>query len=346
MKTLYIFVEKMQMLDNILTQLSNDKYKDFENKLLSYDEIQVFNLFGFGLYKYKIPSNIKYKNYPIIKEKEYKRVTHIGDLKLKEYIPPNFKEKLYIKYKINYVKLSNYQELLNSKNKVDFLIYVDCDTTGVNVIDRLLNDYWPKWKNEVNNVYINLFINPESIFNVFKNRNHFIKYNELKKMGNIKYFFDYNYMINSMIFFKEILNYTNNKEDIYISKNTILTLHLMWNEYYNKSFSFNDLLIKMNNKFKFKSHYIGNIGTPSSTYYILQNIFKLNIFDKIDEQTYSFNKNAITFISFFHKKTFDPFIIERLKNWQKLDENEAKQKITKYLIEVFKSQKRKNNYLK
>ena len=348
MKTLYIFIEKMSMLEHALTQLSNKekKYKDFEKKLLSYDEIKVFNLFGFGLYTFKLPSKIKYKNYPYIKEKEYKRITKIGKIDIENYIPEKYNDNLYIRYNIKYTKLSDYQEALNKTQNVDFLIYVDCDATGVNIIDRLLNDYCPQWRNKINNIYINLFMKFEDIFNVFKTKNDFIKYDRIKKIGNIKFFFDYNYMINSMIFFKEILNNTQNKEDIYMSKYTVLTLHLIWKEYKNKSFRFVEILQKMENKFKIKDSYIGNIGTPISGHVILSNILQLNIFDEISKERYIFNEKSEAFISLFHKKTFDPYIISRLENWKTLKEDEAKEKISKYLLDIFKCQKKKNNYLK
>lgn len=231
----------------------------------------------------------------------------------------------------------------------------DRDHTGIRSFDFKFSKYFNLGDN-----YIDYFISKNikttqmimldllktSITNSFKSRKNisdsrlFLK---LKEDYLKKDFFDYNYNLNSLLFFSQF-----NNSKMVITRNMIQTLYIL------KSCDNIDsvtLLSKMNRK---------QIGSIASRSEIIEKLIELNFFEKtllkfciIDDkreslrQYFKLSKKGKELINQCHKKINDPFLSERLlndifghKNGDGLPINDFYKKYEQYLYTAFSKQKR------
>jgi hypothetical protein len=168
-----------------------------------------------------------------------------------------------------------------------------------------------------------------------------------------KDFFEYNYNLNSLLFFKEALDLPDHlisEYDFILTKNYILTLFLVRD----KEILFSDYLHEVMEK--------NNIGNLISHHIIIENLLKLGLI-KEDKSNPLKSKSASLYYQYkiteigndftkkLHKKINDPHLGSRLKNDNlrsyyhydgktQLSIEEFKIKYEKYLYEVFSRQKR------
>jgi len=159
--------------------------------------------------------------------------------------------------------------------------------------------------------------------NIYDSDYHLLKESYIKKD-----FFEYNYNLNSLLFFNNILKKINiDKNDIILTKNHISTLFLLQKENLTE-----DLIIQLMNKRK--------IGQASSFAEIVYNLNILKLTQKRNELV-SLSEQGELFLSFLHKKINDPYLNIRLQNDHKeLSVEDFKIKYEKYLYEIFSKQKR------
>jgi len=227
------------------------------------------------------------------------------------------------------------------------------------------------WKNEVKNYYPILVRNPDTIKNNFNKQvvdNDLELINKNKKefdkiliQGEIKRYFDYNYNLNSQVFFNEILkniyeknNLINKKpKNITITKYMVLTLYII-SKIDEKIKILDSTIIKRMINYKgsgkFDNGYLG-IGTPPSYFQIFKNLVDLNLIEEYEKNIYTNSIYRMSFVGkeflkLLNKKMIDPDINFRISNWMDKPKEEALEKINTYLNTQFSSQKRKNKYLK
>jgi hypothetical protein len=347
-KTLTIIAEKPALLINLYQRLSEENQSYFTN----YDKIEVINLIGFGLYKFKYPSHTKYNSYPMIKEIEYKYNTSLV------YKPRNPSKDLpELFYLLSLEELPNYIENLKEA-KNDLFIITDCDYSGADSAMRFLTiNYGEEWKNNFNNIYSYLFDNPFventnlKLQSVFKKPNT-ILFEDFAEKASVKRYFEYNYNINSIVLFGEVLNKVLNvKTTNYLSKYIVQALHFI-NKAELTRFSEVGFFRKLD-KVKYKENII-KVGSPASIGSIIDFIIRLPIWD-IDTITtknsntrliYTKNENFYKLMDILVKHTFDPYLQNRINKWCNMEDKlEAKRLIDTYLIQMFDRQKKKNKYL-
>ena len=151
----------------------------------------------------------------------------------------------------------------------------------------------------------------------------------LLKEGYIKKdFFEYNYNLNTLLFFKKTLKKLNiDSDNIVLTKNHIATLFLLKEKKFNE-----EELTKLMTERK-----IGQICTIPEIIYNLS-LLKLT---KKENKFILLSEQGELFLTFLHKKINDPYLNIRLQNdYKKLSVEDFKVKYEKYLYEVFSKQKR------
>lgn len=315
-------------------------------------------------YSYKYPNNLKYKDLPFI-----------GDLNYK--FDVSKEDKFYKKY--DKQKTNPYCLARNNLNKEFFLSYdtiiiaTDYDASGFygayleleqvlgENFNTLFKDMYvintsnmsEEWlTNELNNCLSNV---------EFKNE----RINEFYKMvnkGKIKKYFEYNFQINCNIFVKEVYKYLflkDFKDNQEFEENytnfgfTKYMLLSMFAFYYNlkqrelEKFKIYDLhvfLFRYIGTGKYKNKHNQGIGSPASQSQIIENLKKLNIINE-ENNNYFFNEKVDNMIMLLNKKLYDPDLPFRIEEWGYLEFDIAKEKIDKYITEIFLKQKIKNKYL-
>lgn len=160
-----------------------------------------------------------------------------------------------------------------------------------------------------------------------------------------KDFFEYNYNINSILFFNEIYKIIFKKDAEYsITKNFINILYFMLDK---SNLSEHKILKYME---------ISKIGNPCSRAYILETMDSLGFFFKKEikcnqnikgkREIINLSAESISFLKYLHKKTDDPFLTSRLQDdYTNIKYSAFKNKYEKYLYNVFSKQKRMNRKL-
>lgn len=167
--------------------------------------------------------------------------------------------------------------------------------------------------------------------NVFKLKESYMK----------KDYFEYNYNLNSILFFNEILDkigHVKSDKDTTLTKNYILFLYLLSKQSYN----FNELHTLRD------TYYIGSI---SSFEYRFEKMIDMGLLT-VDNKVYSITKKGLDFLTYLHKKIYDPYLNQRIISNNKdedcykdikddyLNLEDFKVKYEAYLYRTFSKQKR------
>jgi len=369
MSKILLMCEKLSLVSHILLEYKRNKNNFFEENDIY---ICLSNPATTPVYQY--PTDIKYKDYP-----------KSNNVKLKW--NKNFK-------KMNSYKVLNEYEkggdLCFIKNKKDFnqdfeeiVVIQDKDYIGAYYAISILSFvYGENYEDKFNVSYVtyyyseNLYIETEKARSGDKSLK--ILFKDLARAGKDKQYFQYNYNINSMIFFKEIFKHLNinsnvkkqkdkykwepNHKDINMSKNMLLLLHILYNSKYNEKFKIDFLKkgVKKSVLIDFMSSYKGStkftkkskysyftIGSAATQYSIVNNLLDLDLIslDKIDSEFLRSTIKGIEFFKCLNNKTFDIDLPFRLESWldSSFDGFNIKEKIDSYLYNFFIGQKRKNN---
>ena len=259
-------------------------------------------------YKFKYPRE-NYNKYPIVQNIEYKYVDSYPELNEKY-------DKLVVATDFDYVGHFSVHKILVNKLgenwREHFKEIVVINTSTFN--SKTLTD-----------------INTDFEYNLYL-------FNKSIMYAERKYYFDYNYNLNSQVFFKEIIKKKNlSKTDIHISKYMLLTLWLIQKNSFQKE---TDILVFMNN-YKGTGKYKENrIGSPASIGTIINNLNKLGFIENA-----RITNTGILLLDSLVKQTFDPDLPMRINSWANEENSVVFEKIDKYLNSVFSKQKNKNKVL-
>ena len=350
--TTLVIIEKQSQKEileksNIFIDYLTDKEYDFLETL------------SFVPFTFKYPKNIKYKEYPKSNNLEYKLNSSLV----------NFNQKILNQYeKLNKDYLLSFDELF---------LAPDFDHTGIYSVYLILeNILGPDWKSLFKKIHYLKFIsfdkktiNNEILQVIFDdNYNSSIekKFDRLYEYAKIKRYFEYNYNINSNIFFKEVFvklinSYINKEDDFFknrissliegeiptFTKYIIMTFHIIAEDF-NYNVKLNDLLSyiqKYEGSGKYSEYTNCSIGSPASVGLIIKRLEELALIDISDKGLVRFTDLGIQFHSLLHNKTFDVDLPFRIKNWCSSNFNEAIIGIDKYIYRYFSYQKAKNKFL-
>jgi len=346
-KSILLVLEKPSLYSEYM---KNEKFREF---ILKYEIIKVFYSYPVFGQAFKYPHGLKYKDYPLVSNVEYKALNESNNSETNDY--------------------SIYKDrLLNSDHfeTDDIAFLTDYDYVGIHHAYKNLELYWgtKDWECKYNNIYRskvlsfsspkfdknikNMLLDEPTLKNEIAN-----EYIYLDNYGQIKRYFDYNYNLNANVFFNEIMkkkfSFTKN---ISITKYMILTLFLIDNElvkrYKDGSLSEANIIVYLGSTYR-KELYKGkpcnvNIGTPISFCEIVKNLIKIGFVEKQEGLKGDLVLTPLfhEFLQLLNKRMYDKFLPVRLEEWcSTLSFDEAKIKIDKYLLDMFGHQKRKNNYL-
>jgi hypothetical protein len=362
-----IITEKPSQLQRLIETPTLKTYLNTKTDVQHYSTVMISS------FVFDYPKNIKYKEYPKSNNLSFKlNPTDFTEGELRY----NQKENTNIEF------FSGFEELI---------IFPDPDHTGVYsailTLEKVLGENWKDYFKKV--IYIKLFnYEPEHIEKhinklLSNNGNNALNienesdFKELYLRGKIKRYFEYNYNINSNIFFKEILKKDNIKIDFTISKHTIMAFY----KFYNiteaegiEEYGFQDALQKHIGSGKYTQSeliWCYGIGGVASRWQLLQNLIDLKFIERkvvskriVKRDIYDNNMKIVgtkevevediklfktdtghKFLKLLSKKIYDTDLTFRLNNWMLISFSEAKSQIDKYLIEMFKPQKRKNKHL-
>jgi len=259
-------------------------------------------------YKFKYPRE-NYNKYPIVQNIEYKYVDSYPELNEKY-------DKLVVATDFDYVGHFSVHKILVNK----------------------LGENWREYFKEIVVINTSTF-NSKTLTDINTDFKHNLSlFNKSIMYAERKYYFDYNYNLNSQVFFKEIIKKKNlSKIDIHISKYMLLTLWLIQKNSFKKE---TDILLFMNNYKGTGKYNKFPIGTPASISTILKNLRDLELIK--DAQI---TKKGYEFLDSLVKQTFDPDLPMRIKSWANEENSVVFEKIDKYLYSVFSKQKNKNKAL-
>jgi len=343
----------------------------FHNYISKKSGYEFYSTIMVSSFVFDYPNNIKYKEYPKSNDLKYK--INPSDFEPGE-LRYNEREKTTFEF------FSGFDELILSP---------DPDHTGVYsailTLEKVLGENWKDYfekityiklysysTEDLNKQFSELFSNDNSL-----NKKHELFYDEWYRRGKIKRYFEYNYNINSNIFFKEILKNIGIKVDFTLSKYTIMMFHKFYTMVGDNGISEVELLDSLNKhngsgKYtQIDSIWCRGIGGPASRWqltryledleFIERKVISTNTIEKdiYDEDGIFIEKKIIKkevlkifktdigekFLSLSSKKTFDTDLVFRLNQWMTEPYEKSKINIDLYLKNMFTEQKRKNKYL-
>jgi len=367
-----LLLEKPSQQELLLKSSSFMKYLEEKSGYDTYHTLMI------SAYDFEYPKTIKYKDYPKTNNLNFKLRNYDSD----EHFTFFYKE---LK-KTNISFFSQFEELI---------LFPDPDHTGVYAaiitLEKILGDNWQQYFKKITYMKILSYDTDtidkqidtllfDEINGKTLNDENKSFYEEWYKQGKIKRYFEYNYNINSNIFFKEILKSLDKKYDFTLSKYMIMAFNFFYNEISDKGIRDADFFHKLQSykgsgKYKeSKDIHSWGIGGPASRARIVEMLIEVGLLEERIITKYNVKRksyNPVTkiksdkiipevkihkyfkselgekFFNLLSKKTFDKDLVFRLTNvWMLKSFEEAKNDIDTYIIEMFKTQKRKNKYLK
>lgn len=334
------------------------------NSLLSNNEINFhYAHCTVPYYSYKYQNNLKYKELPFIGDLKYKLDLSQYNKFLKEY--PDREETPYFLSKNNLNKefFLNYDTIIiatDYDNSGFYGAYLELEQVLGENFNTLFQNMYVINTNNMTEIWLTNELN--TCFNNIEFKNQRI--NEFYKMvnqGKIKKYFEYNFQINCNIFIKKVYkhlffkDFKDNQEFEETYNNYGFTKYMllaMFSFYYNlkerelENFKIHDLhvyLFRYVGTGKYKHNQ--GIGSPASQAKIIENLKNLKIINQ-DNSTYFFDEKVEDLIKLLNKKIYDPDLPFRIEEWQYLEFEEAKEKINRYVKDIFIKQKIKNSFLK
>ncbi len=344
-------------------------------KLKVFEELSLNNEINFHYahcivpyYSYKYPNNLKYKDLPFICDLLYK--LDIEGYNKKYPLKASKETPYYLSYhNLNKEFFLNYDKIVFATEQEGTRCY------GAYLeLEQVLGKDFKKSFETIHSISTNKLdeesltheINNSLNNEIFNNQrvNEFYKF---VNKGKIKRYFDYNYQFNCNVFIKELYKYLFLKdfkdnqefEETYskygFTKYMLLTIlsykkHLETNE---KEYFYENEIEKYLYKYvgtgKYKNKYFIGLGSPASRAQIIINLINLKIINEINlnnKKTLKFNEKVDNMIMLLNKKIFDPDLPFRIEEWRNLDFEIAKEKIDKYIKEIFIKQKVKNKFIK
>ena len=258
-------------------------------------------------YKFKYPQE-KYNKYPIIQNIDYKDI-------------------------------NSYPELDHDYDRL--VIATDFDYVGhFSVHKILINKIGDNWRDCFDKIIVintNSYDSEET-----RTMNLDLNYNLSFFEKNInyaerKYYFDYNYNLNSKVFFNEIIKKKNlSKLNISISKYMLLALWQIRNKKL-MSLGIYDFMHNYKGSGKYEKRRLGSVASIGT---IIKNLEDLGFLDNS-----GITANGNSFLDSLVKQAFDPDLPMRIDIFSNNPDPDVFNKIDKYLLNVFSKQKNKNKGL-
>lgn len=318
---------------------------------------EVFNKKHMGIIAPSINSykfnyeELKYSNAPYTNKIPKYKYNYLTE---KQYFSVGVSESINSKVSITTNEfLKNYFESNFKKYVIDFfyqfdeiIIACDIDHSGIRGIDFKFEKYFNLGKEWINffekmNITVSIMkitsFDEKDLKEKYENRENLKNsknYKILQKTYINKDFFEYNYNLNAILFFNDILHKIDlkNEYDIVITKNHISFLFILKNIIQENNMNFNFIYKELLNK---------KIGSEASIIEILNNLLKLGLVKEKNKEIYFLSQKGIEFVSYLHKKTNDPYLNLRLvEDMQKLNVDDFQKKYEKYIYTVFSKQKR------
>lgn len=258
----------------------------------------------------------------------------------------SYPEKIYREYP--YLSTPIYHNGKNSyathfqKKYTNLIVATDPDTTGYYGVHKILfNELGNDWESHFDEIKIlNTCRFPQE-----EEKVEFLEYSffkDLIKRACIKYHFDYNYNLNSQVFFKEIFKKLRIKsENLTITKYMIL---LLWDIKKNQPRSDAEILKYMRTYRGSGKYEACKMGSEPSFYQIFENLISLKLIERKDRGVAVSDIGEI-FLDKLVKQTYDPDLPMRLRELSKLSLKEGVSKVDKYISSIFLKQKNKNKGL-
>ncbi len=354
-KTL-IITEKLDQASWIISALRNH---------ITESEVDVLDFRSMGFFNFDIPSDLPISEAPFIQPTKW----HYRNLKdfphfLKHPDASHYVYKLSVPSKES-VSLSKRKNLFNIPNMTplpeqlkiitdridnyDEIIIAPCYShRGVYFCSQLIEEMLkvkPELVNRTKMIHITdldekFIIESFSCAKLYSGKEH-----PLYKVAEIKYYFDWLWLINSASVFGKALKIAGAKTDHIISKYELLTFLLIAKKKLPKvktdskcertKVSFGISMYKGSGKHEM-DRFFGWAGSPSSKYQILENLIKIGLLNKDAQITLEGER----FHDLVHKRSFDPDISYRLEQWVTSGDVEA---MEKYIKTLFQRQKNFNS---
>lgn len=234
-------------------------------------------------------------------------------------------------------------------NRADHIVCApDWDYSGVWGIEQVFKLFRPNLIDQDLPVISNIWpLDGEAIAQRFSNMKttKLLEYQTLKNAGRIKFYFDYNYALNSLPVLGNLYrDVFETDQPVFISKYALQTLFYV-NEQGEKSI--NRIECDMaghhwmgTGKYQVDSYrHLDGIGSPASRLCITRQLISLGLC-KLTEAKISVTEKGLEFIARLHEDTRDSDLPFRLDLWMEMPFEEAKSKIDTYLKTFFGKQKR------
>lgn len=279
-------------------------------------------------FAFKYPS-LKYRDYPITQMPRY---SERGSVSLDDLIP---------------VVSQPYSRLIIATN-YDYRGFFSAH----NILVHKYGESWRKNFKEILVIPTDDFSQDgisQSLLHIDKTKKERLSFFEQEiESAKVKYYFDYNYNLNSQVFFKEILL----KRKILVGASPTLTKYMIFVLWEIKR-NLPDILVcgkghSDTPTLLLPSHLLNymqkkGIGSIPSMCAIVDNLTSMGLIDFSIPSVLTSKGEA--FIPLLVKQTRDPHISERLKGFMSLEADEAYAKIDAYILSVFGKQKNKNKSL-
>lgn len=301
---------------------------------------------------FSFPRNLNYASLPMVAEPKYKPESFsYSDDNLESFHVIRIRKDRQKDFDIKSGRdVSNYRADYHEASRIiqlsdEIVCATDCDPAGALIFNLVLEYMAPKFLGKNITTIINYAGYDEKSLTMAFNRPTMTSDDFFKRTtsaGIIKRYFDYNFMLNSHVILSDLYRFlASTKAPVEISKYMLLLLHLV---NCNKPMDWYQLetkMLKWSGSVDSQSGAkVASIGSPASRSSIIKNLVNLDLIKADDKDKYGLTDLGERFIAALHKDSFDPFLPQRIADWQLLSIEEATAKIDKYMKTFFGKQKR------
>lgn len=300
-------------------------------------------------FKFKYPSYLSYKDYPFsnklteyklmseskLFEFPFKIITSNGVKDIENISSKKVFDLLTQSYIDEYKLAKERNKLIDYFQQFDeIIVATNADYTGTRAFDLYVSDFLNhhfELNKNVTRIWINSFDEVELIksFNEREDINRSEKNNKARDYYKNKDFFSYNFNINSLMIFDDMLKKVGSySDDILLTYNMLQTLLLLKNKIKQK-----DLLIKMENV---------RIGTVASRAVMLETLFEFGLIKIIKKSNgdnlYILTEESFTLLNLIHNK-IKSITPEKLQKDLSMEHEDFKDKYSRKIATYFKKQR-------
>lgn len=319
------------------------------------EDIFLIHTYSFAGFKFKYPSDLKYSDFPLVGNPEYKISLHMEMFPAqKDAMTKGFYVRDLDSYKESkHLTVSQVREVIQ---KADHIVFAgDADATGMFAFHLYLRMFAPdRLEEEHDALHIDGGLHEEAINTYFTKSitTYDPRIINLLERGKVKKYFEYNFNLNAMAILNKPFQVAFGRDKtLQMSKYELQTLHFLAMSPNQRQCNVK-LTLAMD-------HWIGTgkynrkdswnweaaIGSPASRQSILRNLVDIGAFESIKHEPNG--QLAVTdagraFLKSLHPDTKDLDLPFRIDQWQTEGLEIAKPKIDRYIRTFFGKQKRFN----